>query len=174
MKSIETKRLLLRKPEIEDLRDFNYYAKKPNIGPMAGWSPHLSLAESEFILTDMIINDEVYAIIYKENKKMIGTIGIHPYLEDDEAKELGYVISDDYWGQGIAVEAARAVIDELFKDPLIKRIYCGYFSFNTQSKRVIEKLGFRYLRTVSDEKYKTYSNKQIYNILTKKDYEGKK
>ena len=50
MKRLETNRLILRDLKLSDLDHFYQYAKKENIGPMAGWHPHRSIEESEMIL----------------------------------------------------------------------------------------------------------------------------
>lgn len=50
MKILETERLLLRDFEESDLDDLFEYAKSPNVGPNAGWSPHMSKEDSMNII----------------------------------------------------------------------------------------------------------------------------
>ncbi|MBO4535015.1 MAG: GNAT family N-acetyltransferase, partial [Clostridia bacterium] len=54
----------------------------------------------------------------------------------------GYVLSRDYWGQGLMPEAVEAVIDYLFGTLGYDFVTCGHFEWNAQSRRVIEKCGF--------------------------------
>ena len=150
MKELESERLILRSWTLEDLDDFYEYAKNDNVGPNAGWKPHESKEESEKILKSFIKNNEVWAIEYKENKKVIGSIGLH---KDEmrmgiKAKMLGYVLSKDYWGKGLMTEAAKEVIKYGFEEEELDLISVRHFRFNDRSKRVIEKCGFKYEGTL--------------------------
>ena len=78
MKTLETERLTLRSWQLEDLEDFYEYAKHPNVGSLAGWEPHSSKDVSLGILKSFIEKEEVWAIVFKENDKIIGSLGIHP------------------------------------------------------------------------------------------------
>jgi [ribosomal protein S5]-alanine N-acetyltransferase len=145
MKRLETNRLVLRGLELRDLDDFHHYAKKPNIGPRAGWKPHESIEESLMILSRMIKDNEVWAITLKEQNRIIGTIGLHQRDQaDDTVKEIGYVLDDIYWNQGIVTEAVKRIIAYAFAELGLKRVTCGHHPLNKASRRVIEKSGFVY------------------------------
>ena len=51
----------------------------------------------------------VFALEYKENKKLIGHIIFHEY--DKESYEIGFILSQDYWGCGIADEITKSLIN---------------------------------------------------------------
>ena len=145
MRTLETKRLILRELSMEDLASFNRYAKKPNIGPMAGWAPHQSVDESRAILHMMIKENEVWGISVKPLPILVGTIGLHVRNFHNAVlnqKEVGYVIDDVYWGQGYMVEAVEAVLHYAFIELELTKVLCGHAKDNLQSKRVIEKCGF--------------------------------
>ena len=55
--------------------------------------------------------------------------------------ELGYSLNPNYWGNGLIVEAAEAVLDYGFNVLKVKRIEVSTFETNHQSIRVCEKLG---------------------------------
>lgn len=154
MKSLETNRMILRPWKVADLDDFYEYAKNPNVGPNAGWEPHKNKVISLEILQSFIEKGETRAIIYKENNKVIGSIGVH-YDEKRNganAKMIGYVLSENYWGKGLMSEAVKEVIKYLFEEEKYDVISCYHYPFNLRSKRVIEKCGFKYegtLRLVS-------------------------
>lgn len=150
MKTIVTERLILRPFLGTDLDDLYEYAKNPNVGPNAGWKPHESLYESKAILRQFMESDEVLTIVWKENNKVIGSIGLHkdPFRSADNVKMLGYVLSEDYWGRGITTEAARAVIRYAFSELNLYMVTVHHYSFNYRSKRVIEKCGFIYEGTL--------------------------
>lgn len=150
MKLLETDRLILRPFEKTDLEDFYEYAKSPNVGPNAGWPPHDNVEGSEKILTTLIEEDEVLAIVWKESNKVIGSIGLHkdPVRSAQDVKMLGYVLSEDYWGKGIVTEASKAVINYAFQELGVFIISIHHYPFNQRSKRVIEKCGFTYEGTL--------------------------
>lgn len=146
---LETDRLILRDFYQDDLDDFYEYAKSPKVGPMAGWKPHESKEETFGILVSFRKKQEVWAIYHKESEKVIGSIGIHKKSLKNEF-ELGYVLSEDYWGQGLVKEGCLAVIDFVFNDLNIEKLVVEHFLSNIQSKRVIEKLGFRYVTHIKN------------------------
>ena len=172
---LETKRLILRQLSLTDIDDVFEYAKSNNVGPNAGWRPHISKSESEaFINYSMKKRDfgqpGIYAIILKENQKMVGTIEIHSY--NKYKAEIGFVLNPDFWGQGIAVEAAKATIIYAFEVLKLKRLQYGYFLFNNRSKRVCEKLGF-VEEGILRNKFQNYDGEIIDEVIasiTSEDY----
>ena len=156
-KVIETERLILRAFKQTDLESFYEYASVEDVGEMAGWKHHESIDESRKIMDSFINNDKVFAICLKENNKVIGSIGIEKYgLEDAltefknyRGRELGYVLSKDYWGKGLMPEAVNAVIEYLFNELDYDFLLCGYYNFNERSKRVQTKCGFRPYRSLT-------------------------
>ena len=148
--TIETNRLILREWNQEDLDDLFEYASVPGVGELAGWPHHPDKEESKRRLDHFIEGKKTFAIVYKENNKVIGSLGIEKYGVEDKlseffdyrGREIGYVLSKDYWGRGLMPEAVKAVIDYLFNVLNYDFLLCGYRDFNSQSKRVQEKCGF--------------------------------
>ena len=64
--------------------------------------------------------------------------------ERDDECELGYWIGKPFWGQGLIPEAAKELIRHAFQDLGMQKIWCGYYDGNENSRRVQEKLGFKY------------------------------
>ncbi|HEY8389980.1 MAG TPA: GNAT family protein [Clostridia bacterium] len=151
--TIETKRLLLRPFEKSDLNDLFTYASVPGVGEMAGWGHHDSIETSQNILDMFIEEKEVFALYHKVDSKVIGSLGLHQsWTENDDkykdlkVKEIGYVLSKDYWGQGLMPEAVNAVLAYCFNDLDLEAVTCSHFVYNNQSRRVIEKCGFTYVK----------------------------
>ena len=149
---------MILRPFVEsDLDDFYEYASVEGVGEMAGWKHHESREESLEILKMFINNDQTFAICLKENGKVIGSLGVDEYgmeqalseFYDYRGRELGYVLSKDYWGMGIMTEAVKAVMDYLFRERKLDFLTCGYYDFNSRSKRVQEKCGFRPYRKLN-------------------------
>ncbi|MDF2984557.1 MAG: hypothetical protein K0R50_67 [Eubacterium sp.] len=174
MKILETDRLILRPWKPEDLNDFYEYAKNPNVGPAAGWPPHKNKEISEKILQDFIEDDEVRAVVLKENSKVIGSLGVHQDAKriGINARMIGYVLSENYWGKGLISEAVKEVLRHLFEDEKLDIVSCYHFPFNSRSKRVIEKCGFKYEGTLRSA-CKIYDGKVYDDVcysITKEDY----
>ena len=62
--------------------------------------------------------------------------------------ELGYWIAEPFWGQGLAVEACRAVVTHAFRQVQPERMQARVIAGNDASRRVLEKLGFHYEGTL--------------------------
>jgi len=151
--NLETERLTLRPWQESDLDDFYAYASVPGVGEMAGWPHHQSIDMSRQILESFIASKEVFAVFHKQDKKVIGSLGVHSSWANDEeeykhlrAKKIGYVLAKEYWGQGLMPEAVNAVIKYCFTELGLDAITIEHFKSNPQSRRVIEKCGFQYLR----------------------------
>ncbi len=143
---LETKRLILRPWTEDDAEECFRYAKDPRVGPAAGWQVHTSVENTREIIRNVLAVLETYCIILKETGLPVGSIGLHHNdlaVRDDEM-ELGYWLGVPYWGQGLVPEAAEEVLRHAFQDLGLARVWCAYYDGNTKSKRVQEKLGFRY------------------------------
>ena len=147
---IETERLFLREWNINDLDDFYEYASVKGVGENAGWLPHDSKEHSLAILKRFVEEKRTFAIVDKKTNKVIGSLGVEKYGMEEklteffnyQGRELGYVLSKDYWGRGLMTEAVKAVIDYLFNQLDYDFILSGHFDFNARSRRVQEKCGF--------------------------------
>jgi ribosomal-protein-alanine N-acetyltransferase len=150
---IQTKRLLLRPFNKDDLLDFFNYAHVEGVGEMAGWQHHKTIEESKMILDKFIENKNVFAIC-KDNK-VIGSLGIELYNEEKfpefnnyNGREIGYVLAKEYWGNGLMPEALEAVINYLFKEEKLDFLLCSHFLYNNQSRRCMEKVGFKHYKLI--------------------------
>lgn len=165
---LSTPRLTLRPWRESDLQDFYEYARVDGVGQMAGWKPHRNLEESRMILNSFILHKKTFALEYQG--KVIGSLGIEEYSEENYpelssrlGREIGYVLSRDYWGKGLMPEAVQAVIRWLFDEEHLDFIIVGHFDWNRLSRRVVEKCGFRYIKTTKFEtRYDTVENSLEY------------
>ncbi len=165
---IETERLRLTswQDTEEDAQGLFLWASRPNVGPNAGWKPHASLEESRKILREMFIpGGDGYAIRKKDNDEIIGNISIYEDTAREGVKsmELGYALSDEYWGRGYMTEAAKALMAYAFEkyDLVIMAIRTS--EVNVRSQRVIEKCGFKYEGTI----------RKAYHIYTGEDRDSR-
>ena len=150
MITLETERLILRAWSITDADDFYEYAKHPEVGLNGGWPPHTSKDESLEVINYFIKDNDIWAIVLKENNKVIGSVGLHKDSKrpNISVKELGFVVSADYWRQGIATEASKRAIAHAFDDLNLDLVSTYHKTFNARAKRVVEKCGFTYEGTL--------------------------
>ena len=146
---LQTERLILRGWEDSDAESCFAYAKDPDVGPIAGWPAHKDAAESLDVIRNVLRVPETYAICLKEDGKAIGAISLKmkghtDFTERDDECELGYWLGKPFWGRGIMPEAGRELLRHAFEDLGMTRVWCAYYDGNLKSKRVQEKLGFRY------------------------------
>lgn len=175
--SIQTSRLVLRPWRESDAKDLFFYAKDPEVGPIAGWPPHQSVEDSLRVIRNVFSSPEAYALCLKENGRAIGAIELKRKGRSDLAKgedecELGYWLGKPFWGRGLMPEAARALLRHAFQDLGMEKVWCAYYDGNEKSKRVQEKVGFRYQWTTPDVDVPLMGEKRIghVNCLTKAEW----
>lgn len=143
---IETKRLKLRKLEMADTQDLFEYASEPAVSRFMPWQAHQTTDDTaefiDFILKGYEKNKKLtWAIELKSENKMIGTIDFVSWLQKRQRAEVGYTLSHHYWGQGLMLEAAEALIDFGFKEMDLIKVEAPIMLDNKQSQRLAEKLG---------------------------------
>lgn len=155
-KMIETERLILRLWRETDAGALFKYASDPDIGPIAGWPPHTSIAHSLEVIRTVFAAPEIYAVVLKDTGEPVGSCGImfSDSLHSAEMKqgeaEIGYWIGKPYWGKGFIPEAVKVLLSRCFNDLALDAVWCGYYEGNDKSKRVCEKSGFKFHHTHHD------------------------
>lgn len=176
-KVLKTDRLILRRWEESDAEDLYKYASDPDVGPIAGWPANQSLDESREVIKNVFNGKEAYAICLKEDGKAIGAIelklnGHTDMTERDDECELGYWLGKPFWGQGLMPEAAREILRHAFENIGMSKVWCGYYEGNTKSKRVQEKVGFKYQWTTEGVDVPLMHEKRTghVNAITKEEW----
>lgn len=146
---IHTERMILRKLTRKDAEDMYEYAKNPVVTRYLTWDAHPSLDYTRNYLKylekqyrEKQFHD--FALVLRENGKMIGTVGFTRFDHAARSAEVGYVLNPDYWGRGLAVEALWAIIRFGFDELGLNRIEAKYMVENTRSRRVMEKCGMSF------------------------------
>lgn len=141
---LETKRLILRAPRLEDAKTVAQLANDKRIAENTARIPHpyrLSDAE-DFIKAANKRGEVVFLVTLRNDRTVIGACGIA--MPEDETPELGYWLGVEYWGKGYATEALHAVIDYAFTDLDHEALQAGARVTNPTSRRVLEKCGFQW------------------------------
>ena len=153
-----------------DARCLYHFAKNPNVGPIAGWPPHISVEYSLNIIKTLFCRPECYAIVKDDVPIGCAELLIHPdgnHWWGEGSAELGYWVAEEYQGNGYATQACKMLIKHAFEDLNIQRIFASYKKENLASKRVLEKLGFEYFTELNNIDYTNRVFREIAMILEK-------
>jgi ribosomal-protein-alanine N-acetyltransferase len=89
------------------------------------------------------------AIVHKNDNVLIGDAGFKSLPNEYGSVEVGYGIAPAYRNRGMALEAARALIQWAFEHSEVQQITAECLQDNVASRRVLEKLGMKYTGTQS-------------------------
>jgi RimJ/RimL family protein N-acetyltransferase len=151
---VETERLVLRNWQESDVN--HYMALAHDVGYNCFSLPGRFLVYTteearEKVRQRMRLFDErklgKFPIFLRATGEFIGTCGMEPFeLGGQPEVELGYRLCLNFWGQGYAKEAAMAMLSYGFGDLKLARIMAFVLPQNRASVKILNQLGFRYLR----------------------------
>jgi RimJ/RimL family protein N-acetyltransferase len=141
---LETKRLALRAPHLEDAKTVAALANDRRIAENTARIPHpYRLADAEnFIAGANKKGGDALFLITLRDGTIAGACGLMQTSHD--VPELGYWLAVPYWGQGYATEALHALIDYVFGEFDFTALEAGARVTNPASRRVLEKCGFQW------------------------------
>lgn len=143
---LETERLVLRAPRLEDAKAVALLANDRRIAENTARIPHpYRLADAEdFIASLDKRQDGLTFFATLRDGTLIGGCGLHERVPEEGA-EIGYWFGVAYWGHGYATEAARAIIDHAFGEMNHAALQSSARVTNPASRRVLEKCGFQWI-----------------------------
>lgn len=148
MKIVETDRLIIRYLQSEDLDEFYEICGDPEIMRYVGDGQPLSKEQTQRWIEKSQENYSKYglgclAVIAKDDGRLIGYCGlVNPTIAGEA--EVIYAFKKQYWGKGLASEAAKAMLDFGLKQCALKRIIATIAPSNHASIRIVEKWGMKY------------------------------
>ena len=138
----DTDRLTFREWNDGDLDRLDSICSDPQVMQFVGdgqaWTRDRT---GQFIQSAEMLRENGYcqwALIHKADGKLIGYCG---FVNTDDDREIGWRLATGYWGQGLATEAARAVLTHGIMTLGFQRVIATVQASNLGSIRVIEKLG---------------------------------
>jgi [ribosomal protein S5]-alanine N-acetyltransferase len=144
---LETERLTLRRLMMDDLDDLFRLYRDPEIRryfPDGTRTYDETREELQWII-DVYYGQYGYglwATIHKPTGALIGRCGLIPWTFDGRLEvEVAYLLDKAYWGQGLATEAARAIVRYAFDQLKLSRLICLVDPENEASRRVAQKIG---------------------------------
>jgi RimJ/RimL family protein N-acetyltransferase len=149
MKSVETKRLIIRRMAETDLLDFLAYQTHALVLQYTPVEPLTSLRAMSFLTRQAIveIGDDggyiMFGIYHIGDAKIIGEISINLLPRAQSKGEVGWSLHPNYQGYGYATEAAQVLLNYAFVDRKLHRITSICDTRNTASFRLMERLGMR-------------------------------
>ena len=176
---METERLILRCWKVADAPAMYKYASDPDVGPRSGWLPHRSVSDSRGFIRYLIAETESYAVVLRETEEIIGSIRLKvPKVRLEDLPEsavqldLAYWLGKPHWGQGYIPEAAQALLRRGFETLGCDVIWCDHYDFNVQSRRVIEKCGFRYQFTKPTTNLTGSTYDTLFYAMTREEWQN--
>ena len=144
---IQTPRLVIRKPKMDDLN--HIHAAKTQVWPeLQKWMSWAYDTEADIASTRRFIEAEAFNPLcgfIRETQDFVVSTGIDVAGPDEYA--TGYWVAEKYLGQGYATEATNAILRYAFNVLNAKAVHINYYGGNDKSRRVIEKLGFEFVHT---------------------------
>lgn len=172
MDEIETKRLLLRRLEMADARDLFAYSRDEQVARYVLWEAQRHVAESRAYIKCMLRRYRAgdpasWAIVRKDENRVVGTIGYMWFQPENNAAEVGYSLARDCWNQGYMTEALKAVLRYSFEELAIHRIEAQHETENPASGAVMRKCGMRHEGTLRSRLFNKgrYVDVELYSIL---------
>lgn len=144
-RTLETARLLLRRPERRDAAAiFQRYSGDPDVTRYVGWPMHRTLKEVRGFLSFSELEWDrwpagPYVIVARSDGRLLGSTGLS--FETSYRASTGYVLARDAWGRGYASEALREMV-ALAPGLGVQRLYAVCHTDHHASARVLEKCGF--------------------------------
>jgi len=140
---LETKRLVLRAPQLGDAKSVAALANDRRIAENTRRIPHpYSRADAEDFISSVNVANGETAFVITRAGTIVGACGLA--MTEGPAPELGYWLGTPFWGQGYATEAVRAVIDYAFTELEHEALQAGARVTNPASRRILEKCGFQW------------------------------
>ncbi len=145
---LKTERLTLRQLVSSDDKEIFALRSDDNVNKYLDRKPSKSIDDAKnFIQTineNIQRNDSIYwAITLNGTNKLIGTICLFDFSDDNSKAEIGYELLPDFQGNGIMQEATSKVIDFGIQDIGLNSIEAYTHSENQSSARLLEKFNFK-------------------------------
>ncbi|NUT33168.1 MAG: GNAT family N-acetyltransferase [Hamadaea sp.] len=148
--------VILREYTVDDAEAFHGFATHPLVFARVRDEQPPTLDEVRGFLTGLVAQADQgggtrHELAVVVDGRLVGSIGLTVDEADPTTAELGYVIHPDWWGKGVATEAAGLMVAHGVADLGLRRIIADRIAAdNLASQRVAEKLGMRATRRTDE------------------------
>ena len=148
---LKTERLTLRQLKVEDIKEIFALRSDQNVNKYLGRKSSTTIDDAKKFIETINENaqrdDSIYWVItLNSNDKLIGTICLFDFSDDNTNAEIGYELLPEFLGRGIMQEAASKVIDFGFQHIKLHSIEAYTHADNQSSTKLLEKLNFKWHR----------------------------
>lgn len=145
--TLQTERLILRKLSIDDAEEIFFLRSNDAVNKYLDRPKANDIDDAIAFINKVnigVANDNwmYWAICFKDNPKLIGTICLWNFNEEENKAEVGYEIIPEYQQKGIAKEALSKIIEFGFDGLQLSKIEAYTHKENLSSKKLLEKFGF--------------------------------
>lgn len=167
---LETERLILRPLRVSDAQEiFQGWTSDPQVTRFMNYYRHQSVEDTVEWLRleeENQVRDDNYTWVFvkKDSGELLGSGGIM-LREENGDYEIGYNIRRKYWDQGYTTEASKKILEFAAEELGATRFFGRHAKDNPASGKVMEKLGFVYVRD------STYSTNDGARTFASKEYE---
>ncbi len=177
---LESKRIILRELKKSDAVSIHQNARDKKISKYTTLPYPYKLKDAEDFIKktcQSIKRKNAYemGIEFKEEKQIIGMMGLMNINYKNKNAEIGYWLGKKYWRKGLTKEASNLIIDFGFKELRLERIYAKVMHPNIASQKLLEKIGFKLEGRLRRDEFKNnkWYDDFIYAIL-KEEYKKTK
>jgi ribosomal-protein-alanine N-acetyltransferase len=147
---VESDRLSLREYALADVAAVHAYASDPSVTRFLVWGPNTADDTRQFIARAVARSESLdrisfnLAVIHNESQRLIGGAALRVVDRERQHAEIGYLLNREFWNQGYATEAARALLGFGFNRLRLRRISATCEPDNRASARVLQKAGMQF------------------------------
>ncbi len=141
----------LRRLKLSDAEALREVAKDKEVTEkLEGFPYPYKLSDAKSYIEESENNPNKYEFAILSGGKLVGAIVLENPDESKKSYEVGYFVSKDNWGKGIATEALKEIVKLGFNKLKIERIWGGVDNDNKASARVLENAGFGLEKELKD------------------------
>lgn len=152
MTRLVTERLLLRPVTPADAEDLYSLERDPEVMRYLNGGKatprHPPVDHGQLFRMPRGTEDDVWAALGSADDHFIGWFALGPTV--DGVARLGYRLHRRAWGRGLGLEGAAALVEHGFRTLKLVAIHADTMTVNWSSRRIMEKLGMRHLRTYQE------------------------
>ncbi|MFJ7746457.1 GNAT family N-acetyltransferase [Peribacillus sp. NPDC097295] len=140
---MESERIILRPVSLDDAEDMYEYTSDEETTRFL-YDQHKDLNQTRNFIANYFLEEPIgkYAIVLKENNKMIGAIEFRVH-ESSKCGELGYTLNRNFWGKGYMTEAGKSIMELAFHVLDLERVFAECDVINGASGKVLDRLGMK-------------------------------
>ena len=144
-----TARLDVRKLVEQDAETMYRYRSHPEICRYQSWEPESLDEVREFVRRQAAVELGPpgtwfqLGLYLRETGELVGDVGIQVLGDEPRQAEIGITLAPEHHGRGLATEALRAVLGELFERRGMHRVFGSVDPDNAASIALLERIGMR-------------------------------